>query len=84
MGVNAGHCARLEDQGVWDEHFRLELRPDHTFALNVLSEALVALNGQYVQSATLKNSDIIQAGAVRLQLRDCGGDWEMSKSVRSQ
>lgn len=58
---------RLEEDGVWDKHLLLQLRRADGFVLTAQPNALVAVNGQAVQEAVLRNGDTIELGAVRLQ-----------------
>jgi pSer/pThr/pTyr-binding forkhead associated (FHA) protein len=58
---------RLEDHGVWDQHFRIDLNPAAGFVLQTEPDALVTINGQPVQHAVLRNGDILEIGALKLQ-----------------
>ena len=58
---------QLEEPGVWDEHFEVDLHPDAGFVLETKGEALVTANGQPLQRAVLRNGDLIELGAVKLQ-----------------
>jgi pSer/pThr/pTyr-binding forkhead associated (FHA) protein len=58
---------RLEEQGVWDKHALIDLRPGDGFVLKAEPDALVSLNTHPTREALLKNGDIIQLGGARLQ-----------------
>ncbi|HZR20320.1 MAG TPA: FHA domain-containing protein [Verrucomicrobiae bacterium] len=67
VGRAAGSDLQLEESGVWDQHFRVELVPLQGFVLRAQSQALVRLNGQSVQSSPIRNGDLIDLGSVRLR-----------------
>ncbi|MEW6305572.1 MAG: FHA domain-containing protein [Verrucomicrobiota bacterium] len=67
IGRSAGAGLRLEDAGVWDQHLRLELDPEHGFVLTLQPNALATHNGERFESARLRNGDVIQLGDVKLQ-----------------
>lgn len=56
----------LEENGVWDDHLKLELR-GQGFSLATAPNALASVNGQPVQSTILRNGDVIEIGSVKLQ-----------------
>lgn len=59
---------QLDDAGIWDQHFALELKPDHKrFMLVVAPNALATLNNEPVQTAPLRNGDVISFGSVKIQ-----------------
>lgn len=53
--------------GVWDYHFRLQLRPKEGVLLETIDAALATVNDQPVTSARLRNGDIIAFGSAKLQ-----------------
>jgi pSer/pThr/pTyr-binding forkhead associated (FHA) protein len=67
IGRSDNSDLRLEEHGVWDEHFRIGLNPAAGFVLDTQPGALVAANGQPVQRAVLRNGDTIEIGSVKLQ-----------------
>jgi pSer/pThr/pTyr-binding forkhead associated (FHA) protein len=68
IGRAAQNDLQLNDDGVWDSHLTLELNHDNKrFTLAVAPNALVAVNEQPVQSAPLRNGDIISFGSVKMQ-----------------
>ncbi len=60
---------RLEDDGVWEEHFQLDLNSPEGFVLTAKPGALVNVNGVAVQTLRLRNGDLITAGAAKLCFR---------------
>lgn len=60
---------RLEDDGVWENHFRLDLDPQTGFNLTASSGVLLSVNHTQMQTARLRNSDVITAGAVQISFR---------------
>jgi hypothetical protein len=66
-----GRCSaadvRLEQAGVWDRHLQLELTPEQDITAAVLPGALAMLNGERLERTPLRNGDIIDLGAARIQ-----------------
>jgi hypothetical protein len=62
---------RLEEHGVWDRHFELDLDVPDGFVLKVPSEARVNVNGEPARSALLRNGDLIEIGALKVQFWLC-------------
>jgi hypothetical protein len=56
----------LAEPGVWDQHLRITLEGD-TFHLHRLADALATVNGTPFQDHPLRNGDVIELGAVKLQ-----------------
>lgn len=69
IGRSASTDLRLEEPGVWDRHLRLEFVPGDGITLRVLPGALAALNGQPVEVALLRNGDLIELGATKLEFQ---------------
>jgi len=57
----------LDDDGVWDQHLILEFQRETGFTLTTVSNALASVNGRPVQTAVLRNGDLITLGSVKLQ-----------------
>lgn len=69
IGRAAQNELQIEDDGVWDSHLTLELNRDNKrIMLAVAPDALVAVNDQAVQTAPLRNGDIISFGSAKVQL----------------
>lgn len=67
VGRSPACTLQLEEDGVWDEHFQLDLEPSTGFTLATGSDAFVTLNGQPVQHAVLRNGDLLEIGSLKLQ-----------------
>ena len=67
VGRSTQSQLRLEDAGVWDEHLSFTLRRNEGFVLTSSPEAATLLNSERVQSAVLRNGDIIDAGSVKIR-----------------
>jgi hypothetical protein len=69
VGRASGSDLRLEDDGVWDEHFQLALQVAEGFTLLAHPGAIVTVNQAPVQTARLRNGDVITAGSAKLCFR---------------
>jgi pSer/pThr/pTyr-binding forkhead associated (FHA) protein len=58
---------RLEDPGVWDQHLSLDLRFPEGFLLTLQPDANATVNGKPFKEILLRNGDLIEFGAVKLQ-----------------
>jgi pSer/pThr/pTyr-binding forkhead associated (FHA) protein len=67
IGRAAGNDLQLDDDGVWDQHVTLNLQKPEGFTLALAPKALASVNDQPVQTALLRNGDIIALGSVKLQ-----------------
>ncbi len=67
IGRGVENDLQLDESGVWDRHLTLEFQKNTGFNLSTSSSALVAINGDPVQTAFLHNGDIITAGSVKFQ-----------------
>ena len=67
VGRAAAADLRLDDAGVWDQHFRLDFKPAEGLVLTAEGEALVTVNDQPLKETVLRNGDRLGAGSARLQ-----------------
>ena len=67
IGRASGNDLQLDDDGVWDQHLTLEFHPQQGITLTAAPNALVTVNGRPVQTAPLRNGDVITLGAAKLQ-----------------
>jgi pSer/pThr/pTyr-binding forkhead associated (FHA) protein len=67
IGRAANADLRLEEDGIWDRHLLLQFRRADGFVLTTEPDALVAVNGEPVRVAVLRNGDSIELGALKLQ-----------------
>jgi pSer/pThr/pTyr-binding forkhead associated (FHA) protein len=58
---------QVEEEGVWDEHLRLELDHAKGFVLSTEPNALASVNGQQIRQIVLRNGDRIQIGGLSLR-----------------
>ncbi|MDB6024870.1 MAG: hypothetical protein JWM68_1093 [Verrucomicrobiales bacterium] len=57
----------LDDSGVFDRHFKIELRSSSDFFLQAELSTFFAISGQQnVREAILKNADVIEVGQGRI------------------
>jgi len=66
IGRAANADLQVEEPGVWDDHLEVSLGADG-FAVAVHPNALLSINGHPVQTALLRNGDLIELGSVKLQ-----------------
>jgi hypothetical protein len=57
----------LEGAGIWDYHFKLDLRPEEGFSFETFDQALAAVNDAPQSAARLRNGDVISFGAAKIQ-----------------
>ena len=67
IGRSPKAALRLDDDGVWDDHLHLEVRLDEGAVMFASRDAFTAVNGYPVTEAVLRNGDIIELGAARIQ-----------------
>jgi pSer/pThr/pTyr-binding forkhead associated (FHA) protein len=67
IGRAAGNELQLDDDGIWDLHLTLEFNRQKGFTLATAPNALTTVNGEPVQTAILRNGDIITLGSAKLQ-----------------
>ena len=70
--VRVGRAAeadfRSEEDGVWDDHLRVQFRSSEGYVLETGKGALARVNGQELKEpAALRNGDLIEIGSLRLQ-----------------
>ncbi len=69
IGRAAGSDLQIEEDGVWDEHLRVELKTGEGFVITAHPGALVSVNQSPVETVRLRNGDIITAGSARIAFR---------------
>ena len=57
----------LEEEGVWDYHVNISVDPSQGFVLSLQPGAFASINSQPVEQAVLRNGDLIELGALKLQ-----------------
>lgn len=58
---------RLEVEGVWPEHARVEFDRSEGFSVAAAPDALLIVNGTQVQRARLRKGDVLEIGSVKLR-----------------
>jgi len=56
----------LDDPGVWERHFQIELNPSESFVLVTQPNTSVTIDGMSVQQASLRNGDTIEIGQAKI------------------
>jgi pSer/pThr/pTyr-binding forkhead associated (FHA) protein len=67
IGRAASADLKLEEDGVWDQHCRLDFDPADGVVLRARPDAPARVNGQPIQEVVLRNGDAIELGSLRLQ-----------------
>ena len=57
----------VQEDGVWENHLQIHMRSREGFLLAAQPQAFVAVNGQAIQEAILRNGDLIEFGALRIR-----------------
>jgi hypothetical protein len=57
----------LNEEGVWEQHLVIHLRPDSGFEAVVPEPALASVNGQPFRQAALRNGDVVALGALQVR-----------------
>lgn len=58
---------QADEDGVWDEHLAIGFSSADGFTFQACSEAVVCLNGELVRAGSLRNGDLMELGALKLQ-----------------
>ncbi len=69
VGRAPGNDLQIEEDGVWDEHLRVELKPGEGFIVSAHPGAILSVNQSPVETVRLRNGDIITAGSARIAFR---------------
>jgi len=67
IGRGNGSDLQFDDDGVWEKHLTFEFKKSDGFYLAVAPNAIATVNHQSVQTAHLRNGDVITVGSVKLQ-----------------
>ncbi len=67
--IGRHHAAdlQLEAAGVWDQHLEIWLKPQEGLVLALQPGAWGTVNGDPFQTRLLRNGDLIEIGAIKLQ-----------------
>ena len=67
IGRASSADCRVSDAGVWDQHLELDLKIPTGFVLRLQPNALARVNGQPFEEILLRNGDLVEIGAVKIQ-----------------
>lgn len=67
LGRASASSLQLSDPGVWETHAKVEFDRGEGFILRNLPPAITRVNDAPVESARLKNGDVIELGSARLR-----------------
>ena len=67
VGRRIGCDFRLQEDGVWDQHLRLQVIDSNQIGLAAADGAHTAVNGEPVREAVLRNGDVIEIGGVQMR-----------------
>lgn len=56
----------LDDAGVWDRHFHVDLNDSEGFTLASQPDTSVVLDGKSVRQSALRNGDVIEVGLAKI------------------
>ena len=56
----------LDEPGVWDRHFQIDLDSTRDFVLAAEPQTSVTIDGNVVHKTALRNGDIIEMGSARI------------------
>lgn len=66
-----GRCVssnlRIEENGVWDRHFEIDLKDTSEFRVRALANAKVYVNGDLAEESVLRVGDVVQAGSCKVE-----------------
>jgi predicted component of type VI protein secretion system len=67
VGRSSESDLQIEDVGVWQDHFTVQLIPDEGFVVLPSSQGVVTVNGAPTQRAVLRHGDRIAAGSTEMR-----------------
>jgi len=67
VGRGSASDLRLEEPGIWEQHFEVQFKPREGFLLDAQPNALVSVNSVRSDGVFLRNGDLIEAGSLKLQ-----------------
>ncbi len=66
VGRSAACALCLNDSGVWEKHFQIDLNFPEGFVLATEPNTAVIIDGKSVQQTALRNGDIIEIGLAKI------------------
>lgn len=67
MGRAPSNDLHLDEDGVWSEHAIVEFDPLEGFLVHACSQAILSINGNLIHQSPIRNGDVLEMGALRLQ-----------------
>ena len=67
IGRSPASDLQLDEEGVWDQHLRVDLKPRDGFYVTAQPNALASVNCQAVRQARLRNGDCVEIGGLKLR-----------------
>jgi pSer/pThr/pTyr-binding forkhead associated (FHA) protein len=67
IGRSAKAELQLDDDGMWEQHLQIGLKPAEGFILTAQGTALATINGERQRETVLHNGDLIEIGPLRIQ-----------------
>ena len=67
IGRASGDHLQLVEAGVWERHLQLDLQIPDGFRVRRLGEGRASVNGVEFDDLALRNGDVIELGAVKVQ-----------------
>lgn len=67
IGKNIDADLTLSGAGVWDDHLAVEWSPGGNPSVRRIGDGLISLNSEPVETAQLRNGDLIRVGAILLR-----------------
>jgi len=67
--IGRAHSAdlSLDEPGVWERHFEINLNFPDGLVLKTQPNALLTINGEKIEQAILRNGDLIEIGALKIR-----------------
>ena len=56
----------LDEPGIWDQHFQIDLNPEDDFVLITNPNTSVIIEGKSLQQTTLRNGETIEIGLAKI------------------
>jgi hypothetical protein len=66
VGRSAQCQLSLDEPGVWDQHFQINLNASEGFTVIAAPNTSVMIDGKAVQEAELRNGDIVEIGSAKI------------------
>ena len=63
IGRSSSAGIRMEEPGIWEKHLSIDLDGSGAFIVKIFPGALTSLNGRSIETAFLRNGDVIEIGA---------------------